>query len=64
MTRYPRSNMQDTLGIKSGTYLTAPGKICGTKEVSSKHKTFGCMTIGLLVFGEHVLPWKNEYPSG
>ena len=60
MARYPRSNTQDTLlGIKSGTYLTAKGKICGTKEVSSKHKTFGCMTIGLLVFGEHVLPWKN-----
>ena len=60
MTRYPRSNTQDTLlGIKSGTYLTAPGKICGTKEVSSNRKTFGCMTIRLLVFGEHVLPWKN-----
>ena len=27
MTRYPRSNTQDTLlGIKSGTYLTTPGK--------------------------------------
>ena len=60
MTRYPRSNTQDRiLGIKSGTYLTAPGKICGTKEVSLKRKTFGCMTIRLLVFGEHVLPWKN-----
>ena len=60
MTRYPRSKTQDTLlGIKSGTYLTAPGKICGTKEVSSNRKTFGCMTIRLLVFGEHVLPWKN-----
>ena len=52
MTRYPRSNTQDTLlGIKSGTYLTAPGTICGTKELSSKRKTFGCMTFRLLVFG-------------
>ena len=60
MTRYPRSNTQDTLlGINSGTYLTAPGKICGTKEASSNRKTFGFMTIRLLVFGEHVLPWKN-----
>ena len=34
MTRYPRSNTQDTLlGIKSGNYLTALGKICGTKDL-------------------------------
>ena len=63
MTRYPRFNTQDTLlRIKLGTYLTAPDKICGTKEESSeysKRKTFGYMAIRQLVFGEHVLPWKN-----
>ena len=51
MTRYLRSKTQDTLlGIKLGTYQTAPGTICGIKEVSSKRKTFGCMTFRLLVF--------------
>ena len=32
MTRYPRSNTQDTLlGIKSGTYLTTPGRGWGPR---------------------------------